>query len=78
MVRPGDTVSLTVLAGNPNSGNTVPAQGATLGTGSTADGSGQITFTAPSMEGCYLYKAESTNAIRSEAFYLSVVNSFGQ
>lgn len=78
VVRPGDPVTVTILAGNPNSGNTVPAQGATIGTGSTAGTDGQLTFTAPTAEGCYLYKAELSNAIRSNAFYLSVVNSFGQ
>lgn len=78
VVRPGESVAVTVLAVDPNSGNSFPAGGATLGTGSVADANGVIVFTAPSTDGCYQYKAEMTNAIRSKAFYLSVINSFGQ
>lgn len=72
VVRPGENVAVTVLATDPNSGNTVPASGATLGNGQVADASGNIQFTAPTQPGCYLYKAERTNAIRSATFYVAV------
>ncbi|KAF2759199.1 hypothetical protein EJ05DRAFT_475425 [Pseudovirgaria hyperparasitica] len=75
VVRLGDqqSITVTVLAGNPNSGNTIPAQGATFGTGTVAGSDGSIQLTVPSQPGCYLYKAELSNAIRSNAFYLSVL-----
>lgn len=75
VVRAGDTQSITVtiLAGNPNSGNTIPAQGATFGTGTTAGSDGSLQITVPSTPGCYMYKAELSNAIRSNTFYLTVV-----
>lgn len=66
VVRPRDSVAVIVLAVNPNSINSFP------------NGGSVIVFTAPSTEGCYQYKAEGTNAIRSEAFYSSVINNFAQ
>lgn len=64
VVRPRDSVAVIVLAVNPNSINSFP--------------NSVIVFTAPSTEGCYQYKAEGTNVIRSEAFYSSVINNFAQ
>ncbi|GIZ44716.1 hypothetical protein CKM354_000790700 [Cercospora kikuchii] len=74
VVRPGETITVTILAGNPNNGATIPASGATLGTGSPAGADGSVQLTAPTAPGCYLYKAERTNAIRSNALYLTVAD----
>ncbi|KAM3416282.1 hypothetical protein BST61_g7888 [Cercospora zeina] len=74
VVRPGESLTVTVLAGNPNNGAIRPAQGATLGSGSTADATGALALTAPTAPGCYLYKAERSNAIRSNALYLTVTD----
>ncbi|KXJ85898.1 hypothetical protein Micbo1qcDRAFT_180441 [Microdochium bolleyi] len=75
VVRSGETasVTLTVLQANPNSGNLAPAAGATLGTGTIADANGNIQLVVPTEPGCYQYKAEKSNAIRSNAFYLTVM-----
>lgn len=75
VVRPGEAVTVTVLAGNPNNGITRPAQGATLGIGSPADANGVVIITAPTEQGCYQYKAEASNAIRSNALYLTVAEA---
>lgn len=79
VVRPGASVSLTVSGADGNGGNLSPIAGASIaGTGATSDGSGRVTFTAPMNEGCYQYKATRSDSIRSKAFYLTVLNSFGQ
>ena len=73
VVRPGDTVSLTIVDGND--GRRSPVPGAVFA-GQTSDANGVVTFAAPAMDGCYQYKATRNDAIRSPAFYLSVVSSF--
>lgn len=75
VVRSGETasVTLTVQGANPNSGNLSPASGATVGFGSPADSNGNIQLDVPTEPGCYQYKAERSNSIRSNAFYLTVL-----
>lgn len=77
VVNPAETgsITLTVTQVNPDSGSRSPASGATLGTGSVADANGNIYLQVPSEPGCYQYKAEMTNAIRSPAVYLTVTES---
>jgi hypothetical protein len=72
VVRPGDTVTLTVSGANPNSGALSPVADATMA-GSTSGADGSLSFTAPLTPGCYQYKAERTNSVRSAAFYLTVM-----
>ncbi|KJY02383.1 hypothetical protein TI39_contig56g00005 [Zymoseptoria brevis] len=78
IVRAGETgsVTVTVFATNPNIGNQQPAMGATLGTGAIADAIGNIQLEVPQTPGCYQYKAERSNAIRSNAFYLTVLPAY--
>ena len=68
VVRPGETVSLTITDGQSSS----PASGATFA-GQTSGADGKVTFTAPLTKGCYQYKATRVDAIRSPAFYLTVM-----
>lgn len=68
VVKPGDAVSVTVLDGM--SGQLV--SGASFA-GKTSGADGSVTFTAPSTPGCYQYKAERSDSIRSPAFYLTVM-----
>jgi hypothetical protein len=72
VVRPGDTVSLTILAANPNNGASSPISGAAFA-GQTSGADGSVAFTAPSTPGCYQYKAKRSDSIRSPAFYLTVM-----
>ncbi|USW51989.1 hypothetical protein Slin15195_G053080 [Septoria linicola] len=68
------SVTLTVRGANPNNGNLSPVAGATLGGGEVSDANGNLQLAVPQQPGCYLYKAEASNAIRSNAIYLSVVD----
>ena len=72
VVKPGDTVSLTILGVEGNGGPANPISGATFA-GQTSDANGNVAFTAPSTTGCYQYKAERSSALRSPAFYLTVL-----
>lgn len=76
VVKPGDTVTLTITSKNINGGSASAAGGISFA-GSTSDSNGVVTFTAPSEQGCYQYKADGgSNFVKSAAFYLSVVDSF--
>ncbi|GAB7329384.1 hypothetical protein MBLNU13_g01169t1 [Cladosporium sp. NU13] len=72
VVKPGDTVSLTSFEVDGNGGVANPISGASF-PGQTSDTNGNVTFTAPSTPGFYQYKAERSSAIRSPAFYLTVM-----
>ncbi|KAM3421948.1 lipase 3-like protein [Cercospora zeina] len=74
--RPGDTVSVTITRRSPNGGGSSPAAGASFA-GAVSDASGVVSFTAPTSEGCYQYKATRGNDGRSNAFYLTVLENFG-
>lgn len=75
VVRSGETSSvvLNVQNTNPNNGDTSPRAGATVGGSTVSDASGNLQLTVPTEPGCYQYKAEVSNAIRSNAFYLTVL-----
>jgi hypothetical protein len=68
VVRPGDAVSLTVLYGSTDT----LISGASFA-GQISGAGGSVTFNAPSTPGCYQYKAERGDSIRSSAFYLTVI-----
>jgi hypothetical protein len=72
VVKPGDAVSLTVLGTTGNSGASSPVSGASFA-GQTSGADGSVTFTAPSTPGCYQYRAERGDSIRSQAFYLTIM-----
>jgi len=72
VVKPGDTVSLTILGVDGNWVPANPISGASFA-GQTSGANGMVDFTAPSTPGCYQYKAERSNAIRSPAFHLTVM-----
>ena len=72
IVKPGDTVSLSILGSQGGSGSSDPVSGASFA-GQTTGADGSVTFTAPSTPGCYQYKAERSDSIRSPAFYLTVM-----
>lgn len=72
VVKPGDTVSVTILGVDGNGGPANPISGISFA-GQTSGANGNIDFTAPSTPGCYQYKAERSSAIRSPAFYLTVM-----
>ncbi|CAK1364961.1 unnamed protein product [Cercospora beticola] len=74
VVRPGETITVGVTSRNSRNGIDTAAQGATLGTGSTTDANGNLQLTAPTTPGCYQYKAERNNSIRSNALYLTVLD----
>lgn len=75
VVRSGETsyVTLNVQNTNPNNGASAPRAGATVGGSTMSDTSGNLQLTVPTEPGCYQYKAEASNAIRSNAFYLTVL-----
>jgi hypothetical protein len=79
VVAPGDSVTITVLGRDLYGANEPsPIGGATLsgGQGRTSDANGVVTFTAPSLPGCYQYKATGSNMGRSNAYYLNVMGGF--
>jgi hypothetical protein len=67
----GESTVFTVLAVNPNSGNAIPANGASFN-GQLSDASGNVQFTAPTTPGTYRYKATRDNSIRSAAVVVTV------
>ncbi|KAI1325078.1 hypothetical protein F5Y16DRAFT_411665 [Xylariaceae sp. FL0255] len=66
------TITVTITDAQTNQ----PVPGSVLG-GQTADSNGHVTITIPANQGCYQMKATQSDAIRSNAFYLTVVDSFG-
>ncbi|KAI1411914.1 hypothetical protein F5Y13DRAFT_164666 [Hypoxylon sp. FL1857] len=52
-----------------------PIQGAVLG-GVASDSSGHVSIPVPARAGCYQMKASKNSALRSNAFYLAVVDQF--
>jgi len=72
-VTPATQVTVTVTDGS--SGQAV--SGASINSVLT-DANGKAVFNAPTIPGCYQFKATKSDSIRSNAFYLSVVQGFGQ
>ncbi|KAI3321321.1 hypothetical protein HD806DRAFT_205305 [Xylariaceae sp. AK1471] len=65
------TVTITVT--DTISGN--PQEGVSFG-GQYTDVDGHATISVPDVSGCYKLKATNSDAVRSNAFYLTVVDSF--
>ena len=72
-VSPGASVTVVVTDGSTGQ----PVSGASINSVST-DANGNAAFNAPKVPGCYQFKATKSDSIRSNAFYLSVVQAFGQ
>ena len=68
------TVQITVT-GDDGKGGSAPYGGAAVAGGGigTSAADGTISITVPTAPGCYQYKATAANALRSNAFYLTVL-----
>lgn len=74
----GSQIKIKVTARSPNGGGSTERAGAVLSgdQGLVSDANGEITFTAPTVPGCYQYKATADRSGRSNAFFLNVVAGF--
>jgi len=68
-------IQLTVIRHDGNGGFSSDVSGVSIG-GSTSDANGQVSIAVPSTPGCYQFKATRSDSIRSNAFYLTVLDSF--
>ena len=69
------TVQITVSGNDGSGGAPSPYAGATVLGGTVSNANGQVTIAVPTTPGCYQYKATAPGAIRSNAFYLTVLPS---
>lgn len=77
VTQAGSSIRILVTAQDIGGGSSSPYAGATLsGNGVRSDANGAVVFTAPTIPGCYQYKATTPGQGRSNAFYLNVVGSF--
>jgi len=71
VVQPGQMVQVTVFGTDGNGAAPSPVGGAAFA-GQTSDANGNVLFAAPTVEGCYKYKAIRSGSAPSPAFWLTV------